>query len=438
MKNLKLVLLLLKIAILPNILNAQSHHVWPTDENFKSFGRVIDVLEIEKDVLLLQTLDLNTSYKVNEVRLNLLNLTNDVKSNYTSYVSTNQFPSGMILLKDKSIVVNTSGQEFELRNLTFSSSDFALNAKGTIKGQFPSFPGGIASFKSGAYIVSASFLYPNKEKNSNLLLKKNVDKPFGSSINVNNNENTIEMLMKPKMLTYMYNPISEAKDTSSHVLGFQVITSNEEKILNYSVSLSKTDPNPNKIIAYSKELIEEWRLEFSGDLDFGIRPIAAGPKNFWYLSGFQAQGKGITNSLVQMYDGKNATDSKVSLNAFEVNGSLLLQNGDLCVYGFKTAPHPQAPEVILTSPLFYILDGKSLAIKKTWELSESDEPMKKLSELYGQTVYLAGKFYSATQLSDGSLVFGGHLISPIALVDQTKSGQLTFNYVYKTSENYLK
>lgn len=317
-----------------------------------------------------------------------------------------------------------------MKNFSYQASDFSLSANASLEGRFTGIPGGITPLKGGGYVMLAALL--NKENNvfCNQVFRNNSGANFGMPSDKSEGYQH-SILMKPHFLEGMHSHFTPIKNNKISVIGQQIAANEAGKSIALSVVLDDTDTKPYKIIAYSADLTEEWMLEFE-DLRFGFKPIAYGKDNNWFLSTFKESSTGTTETTIQKYSGKTATTFKKVINDFEVNGSLILANGDLCVYGFKTTTDKQ----IL--PMFHILNPQNLEIKKSWNLSADDKPCIEISELAGQTIVLPGKFYTATQLADGSVVFGGHLISNLLVYDGETNRNLTFNYLLSMPASFFK
>lgn len=422
----------LSAIIFSNKVISQTHHVFPAESSMQDYGRVIDVIEVEPSVVALQTFQFGNDYSFKQADLCLYNLNSMSLSKKTTLSTFDSYRGGFGVLSDKSLVLNTinSDNKYELKNFIYQKSTFELDAKASLEGSFAGVPGGIAPLKGGGYVMLAALL--NKETNMfcNQVFRKNTGSVFGmEGTKSEGYEHSI--LMKPHFLQGMHSHFTPIKYPNLMIIGQQVAVNESGKSISLVVHTDESEKNPFKITGYSKELTEEWSLEFD-DLRFGFKPIAYGKDNTWFLTTFSEGTTKTTETKIQKYAGKTATALTKVITDFEANGSFMLASGDLCVYGFKTTIEKE----IL--PMFYVLNAQTLETKKSWVLSSEDKPCKDISEIAGQTIVLPGKFYSASQLSDGSVVFGGHLISNVIVFDGETNRNLTFNYVLQVPATFFK
>lgn len=407
---------------------SQTHHVWEAESSFQFYGRVIDIAEVAPSVLALQTFTLDKNYQFENASVGLYNTKEKRASEGILLTSFDSYRGGFGQMKDNSLVLNTinTDRKYELLNVEYNEAEFKLSKKGTVEGVFAGIPGGITSLKGGGYVAASAFFHPETEMLCNQLFLKKSTSKFGLESDKNDGY-THNMLMKPYFMEGMHNSYTPIKNPKSPSICSQVIASNDGAILSMVISLEQSNSKPIKIVGYTNDLKEEWELEFA-ETGYGFKPIATGIGKSWFLTTFEADATGKSQTKIQKYDGKNKTSVSKILEKFEANGSLILANGDLCVYGFSSD----------SAPVFYVLNPTTLEVKKSWALSENDEPCTEISEAYGQTVRLPGKFYSATQLADGSVVFGGHLISDAAMYSNQHSGVHTFNYLLSMPASFFK
>jgi hypothetical protein len=415
-------------------LNGQTHYIFPADENYESYGRVIDIMEIEPNVLALQKFKLGKDYSFQNASLNLFHLKTEKQSENVLLTEFKSYRGGFGRLKDNSIVLNTlnEDEEYEIRNFFYNSSDFRLVDNGSIKGAFVGIPGGMSPLKKNGFVYAASFQHKETGELCNQLFKLNPDASFG--LNKSGEEVfQVSILMKPRFLEGLSSHYTRVTQPDWMTISFQVATNDEDKTIALVRHWNDDDSKPYKIISYTSDLQEEWKLEFE-NLSFGFKPIAYTSGNTWFLTTFSSDSEGEVTTTVQQYLGKNKTSVTKNIPEFEANGSLILSNGDLCVYGFKSTSENK----ILPIPQFYILNPKTLEVKKTWTLSIVDKPCEDISKTFGQEVLLPGKFYTAAQLSDGSVAFGGHLISNTKVYNPQTSINLAFNYLMVMPEAFFR
>jgi hypothetical protein len=410
--------------------SAQKHYYWSANSNNSLYGRVIDIREVAPNVLALQTFSLDNNYKFKKAQLSLFDLSTKKESDYTFLTSYSNYRGGFGALSDGSFVINTMDEknQYELINYKYNAADFKLDVVGRLMGQFIGVPGGIAVFKENGYVTASSMINANKEVKNQLFIKNP-----GNNFGINGQENGINMLMKSSFINVNHDFSTKAKEEPGNSLSYQVIANKNGKIINYTANDDGKD-NYELITGYSSELKEEWVLEFKS-LGAGFKPIAMTDGEEWFLTTYD----GNHNTTILQYSDGKKVNGITNINAnrikkiasFEANGSFVLKNNDLCVYGFQQTSKGNVPA-------FYTLNPTTLEIKKSWELKLEDQPCQEFSKLAQQDILLPGKFYSATQLSDGSVVFGGHLISNSAVKDATTSEQTTFNYLMVMPSEFFK
>jgi hypothetical protein len=413
-------------------LNAQTHYVFPADENYGSYGRVIDIMEIEPNVLALQKFKMGKDYSFQHANLSLFHLKTEKQSENIVLTEFDSYRGGFGKLKNNSIILNTINvnKEYELRNYSYNSSDFKFVSNGSTKGVFAGIPGGVAPLKKNGFVYAVSF--PNKETGEfcNQIFKLNPDASFGFD-KAGQDVFQHNILMKPYFLEKMNSHFTPVSDPNWMTLSSQIAVNNEDKSIALIVHGNDKDSKPYKITSYTSDLQEEWKLEFE-ELSYGFKPIAYANGNTWFLTSFSSNSNGQVSTNVQQYSGKNKTIITKNITEFEANGSLILNNGDLCVYGFKSTLQNEI------HPMFYVLNPKTLEVKKSWTLSKEDKPCADISEIAGQEILLPGKIYTATQLSDGSVAFGGHLLSNTIVYNPETNANLTFNYLMVMPASYFK
>jgi hypothetical protein len=412
-------------------LNAQTHYVFPADKNYESYGRVIDIMEIEPNVLALQKFKMGKDYSFQNANLNLFHLKTEKQSEDIVLTAFEWYRGGFGKLKDNSIVLNTinENKEYELRNFSYKAADFKFVYEGSIKGLFSGIPGGMSPLKKNGFVYAVSLPHKETGEYCNQLFKVNADASLGFS-GLGQDVFQISILMEPYFLELMNSHFTRASDPNWMTICFQVAT-NEDKTIALVWHRNDKDSKPYKIISYTPGLQEEWKLEFE-KLSYGFKPIAYASGNTWFLTTFSSDSKGKVTTTVQQYSGKNKTSVSKNIPEFEANGSLILSNGDLCVYGFKSVSQNEI------HPMFYVLNPKTLEVKKSWTLSKEDKPCADIGKIVGEEVLLPGKFYTATQLSDGSVAFGGHLLSNTVVYDPGTKVALTFNYLMVMPANFFK
>jgi hypothetical protein len=404
-------------------LNAQTHYVFPADENYQSYGRVIDIMEIEPNVLALQKLKMGKDYSFQNANLSLFHLKTEKQSENIVLTEFESYRGGFGKLKDNSIVLNTinENKEYELKNFSYNAAEFKFVSEGIIKGAFVGIPGGMSPLRKNGFVYAVSFPHKETGKLCNQLFKLNTDASLGI-YKTGQDVFQISILMKPHFLEGMNSHFTPVSNPDCLTFSYQVATNNEDKTIALIIHGNDKDSKPYKIISYTPELQEEWKLEFE-DLSFGFKPIAYASGNTWFLTTFSSDSKGKVTTTVQQYSGKNKTSVTNYFPEFEANGSLILSNGDLCIYGFKSTLQNEI------HPMFYVLNPKTLEVKKSWTLSKEDKPCAEISKIAGQEILLPGKFYTAAQLSDGSVAFGGHLVSNTIVYNPKTNASLTFNYL---------
>jgi hypothetical protein len=412
---------------------AQTHYLFPAEANNQQYGRVIDIVEVEPSVVALQTFQLGSDYSFKQVDLSLYNLALNKQSEKITISNFDSYRGGFGVMSNKSLVINflNTSDKYELKNFEYLKSSFSLDAKASVEGSFVGVPGGITSLKGGGYVMLAALM--NKETNvfCNQVFRKNSGTTFGMD-GVKSDRYEHSILMKPHFLQGMHNFSTPIKNPSLMAIGQQIAANEEGKSISLVVHMDDSDAKPYKVTGFDGELKEEWNLEFE-DLRFGFKPIAYGKGNNWFLTTFQTAADGIsTTTSIQKYTGKSKLEVATKIENFEANGSMILANGDLCVYGFKSTA---AREIL---PMFIVFNPLNLQVKKSWTLSAEDQPCKEISEIAGQTIVLPGKLYAATQLSDGSVVFGGHMISNVIVLDGETNRNLTFNYMLSMPAAYFK
>jgi hypothetical protein len=413
-------------------LNAQTHYVFSADKNYESYGRIIDIMEIEPNVLALQKLKMGNDYSFQNANLNLFHLKTEKQSEDIVLTEFELYRGGFGKLKNNSIVLNTinENKEYELRNFSYNAADYKFVSDGSIKGVFAGIPGGMSPLKKNGFVFAASF--PNKEtgKLCNQLFKLNPNASFGID-KAGQDAFQISILMKPHFLEAMVSHFTRVSDPNWMTFTYQVATNIEDKTIALVWHGNDNDSKPYKIISYNSDLKEDWKLEFE-KFSFGFKPIAYASGNTWFLTTFSSDSNGQVTTTVQQYSGKNKTSITKNIPEFEANGSLILSNGDLCVYGFKSTLQNEV------HPMFYVLNPKTLKVIKSWTLSKEDKPCADISKIVGQEILLPGKLYAAAQLSDGSVAFGGHLISNTIVYNQATNAPLTFNYLMVIPATFLK
>lgn len=426
--------ILLSVGILFSLgLSAQKHYYWSANADFSQFGRVIDIAEVSPNVLALQTFKLGSDYSFINGNVSLFDLKTEKEGQTIEITKFDSYRGGFGKMSNGSLVVNTlnPSSKYEVQLYKPNTATLELTVEGKIQGSFPGIPGGIVPVHGGGYVLAASL--PNKDNGQvNLqLFKKSKGHSFGLESQNSESVTTMNMLMKPSFMGGMHNSYSLATNPTLLSYCEQVALLKDEKVLALTTVENSKDSFSTKVMCYDQNLTEQWSVGIS-DVGYGFKPITTGEGNSWFLTTFQASGKnGVSTTTIQKYDEKVAV-AKKTINEFEANGNITLQNGDLCVYGFKTYSNGQK------FPAFHVLKASNLEIKKSWELSENDEPCKEISALANQAMTLPGKFYTATQMSNGDVVFGGHIISFSTVKDPTTQVQTTFNYVMVMPSEFFK
>lgn len=413
-------------------LSAQKHYYWQANADFSQFGRVIDVAEVSPSVVALQTFKLDSDYSFISGNVSLFDLKNEKEGKSIEITNLEEYRGGFGKMADGSLVINTLNPEnkYEIQLYKPNTANLELDVEGKIQGSFAGIPGGIVPVYGGGYVLAASF--PNKDNGQfNLqLFAKTKGHSFGLKNQNSDVSMAINILMKPSFMNGMHNFSSLV--TSPAILSYcsQLALLEDEKVLALTTFDDKKDKFPTKITCYGQDLTERWGIGISG-AGYGFKPVTTGEGNEWFLTTFNTNKGDVSVTTIQKYDDDELVTKKV-ISEFEANGSITLNNGNICVYGFKTFANGQK------LPAFYVLSASNLEIKKSWELSENDEPCKDISELMNQAVTLPGKFYTATQMSNGDVVFGGHIISFSTVKDPATKVQSTFNYMMVMPAEFFK
>lgn len=411
---------------------AQQHYYWAANSDFSQYGRVIDIKEVTPNVVALQTFKLNSDYSFVSGNLSLFDLTKEKEGNSINITSFESYRGGFGQMADGSLVINTLNAEgkYDIQLYKPNSSELNLEKVSNIEGSFAGIPGGIVPVYGGGYVLAASL--PNKDNGLyNLqLFAKTKGHAFGLENQNNGEKMTINLLMKPSFVAGMHNLSSVV--SNPNVLNYctQLALFDDEKTLALIESEDKKDKYNTKVVCFGHELEERWKVGFLG-ANYGFKPLTIGEDNEWFLTTFNAGKGGVSVTTIQKFNEDEAV-AKNTINEFEANGSMKLKNGKICVYGFKTYAEGQK------SPAFHIINPSDLTIVKSWELSEKDKPCTDISELMDQTIVLPGKFYTATQLENGDVIFGGHIISLSTVKDPTTKVQTTFNYMLKMPASFFK
>lgn len=415
--------LFLAIGVLFSLgLSAQTHYYWQANSDFTEFGRIIDIKEVSPNVVAIQSFKLTDDYTFKSGNLSLYDLKADKEGESIILTGYELYRGGFGKMADGSLVLNTisTDKTFSLLKCKPNLNELTFTVNGKITGSFPSIPGGIVPINGGGYVMASSL--PNQENGlfNVQLFKKSKGHVFGMEGVNTDQKMTTNLLMKPFFLKGMHNVTSVIEKPNVLDICNQVSLLNNEKVLVLKEIDDENDKNNVKIIMYNQTLEKQWELGFS-NIGYGYRPITTGQGNTWFLTTFSSNGD-ISNTTIQKYEDNNSI-SKKTIKGFEANGSITLKTDDICVYGFNT--HTDGLKV----PAFYVLNSKNLEVKKSWELTEKEEPCEDLGILMGQEITLPGKFYTATEMENGDVIFGGHIISYSTVKNRTTKIQTTFNYM---------